>query len=824
MKRGIVFTVLVSILAVLGLITACDQPTNNPHACTVTFVANGGTPEPKSQTVNHGANVKEPAAMTNTGYSFGGWYMEAACVNKWDFTSTAAGNLTLYAKWNPEIYTVIFEANSGTPPPDQQNISCNDKVIEPPAMTKPGYGFGGWYTDAECVNQWNFDTDTVTANITLYALWDTNFYTVSLEANGGSPIPGEQNIAYGRKAVTPPAMTKTGFDFGGWYTEAECVNEWDFTANTVTGDITLYARWDTSYYTVIFNSDNGNPAPQQQTIAYGGEITEPAAMNKTGYTFGGWYKDAACISEWNFAADTVSDDITLYAKWNIIYYTVNFEADGGSPEPIQQIVASGNKVTEPPAMYKTGVGFDGWYTETEYINEWDFTTGIVTGNIVLYARWEPAIVVSGANLAEKIQWLNSNVQSGGNYLIEFCNDESVNPTTLSYLGKDNVTITMMGIDTNRIISLNANGSMFTVGSGVTLILDDKLELQGKSDNSSSLIYVNPGANLIMNSGARITNNTNNINHSLFSSYGGGVYVNGGIFTMNSGVISGNSASPPASVDGTAAGYGGGVYVSGGIFTMSGGVISGNIACSSAAAYGGYGGGVYVYQGIFTMYSGKITGNSSPCGGGVYVNGGFTMSGGQISGNTSSFLRADCYGGGVYVRGDFTMSGGEISGNTCLSSAPDYNSCGGGVYVYGGFTMSGGQISDNSCSCLNNYSSGGGVYVTGETFTMSDGKIFGNTCIGSSPSSHASGGGVFLYGNIVFNKSGGTIYGYSEENAESNTVMDVFGVVRQNQGHAVYSSDSKEKYIKYKDTSSLPKNNLSYNSTVSPPAWSGDWDN
>jgi hypothetical protein len=88
--------------------------------------------------------------------------------------------------------------------------------------------------------------------------------------------------------------------------------------------------------------------------------------------------------------------------------------------------------------------------------------------------------------------------------------------------------------------------MFTVDRGVTLILDDKIELRGRSNNSA-LIRIEYGAHLIMNHGARITGN---INSDTFStSYVGGVSVQG-TFSMNGGEISGNTANY----------YGGGVYV------------------------------------------------------------------------------------------------------------------------------------------------------------------------------------------------------------------------------------------------------------------------
>ena len=67
-------------------------------------------------------------------------------------------------------------------------------------------------------------------------------------------------------------------------------------------------------YTVTFNS-NGGSAVDSQTIEKGGKVTQPTAPEKTGNTFGGWYKDSELTTAWTFGTDTVLKNMTLYAKW-----------------------------------------------------------------------------------------------------------------------------------------------------------------------------------------------------------------------------------------------------------------------------------------------------------------------------------------------------------------------------------------------------------------------------------------------------------------------------------------------------------------------------
>jgi hypothetical protein len=268
------------------------------------------------------------------------------------------------------------------------------------------------------------------------------------------------------------------------------------------------------------------------------------------------------------------------------------------------------------------------------------------------------------------------------------------------------------------------GSLFTVNAGASLTLggsrSGSLTLDGGKDdgiNAASALVTVDGGTLNMGDGVTLENNNNS------GSYGGGVYVESGMFTMSGGTISNNTATS------TDYGEGGGVYVGeGGEFIMSGGTISYNTATHSN------GGSVHVESSTFTMSGGTVSNNT---GGGVCVRGSeFTMSYGTISGNTAS----NYSGGGVLIlTSEVTMSGGTISDNTSKE--------GGGVCVWSGeFTMSGGIINGNTAT-LN----GGGVYIQLGTFNITAGEINGN-------SANSRGGGVYQGTGSTFTMSGGTING------------------------------------------------------------------
>jgi len=236
----------------------------------------------------------------------------------------------------------------------------------------------------------------------------------------------------------------------------------------------------------------------------------------------------------------------------------------------------------------------------------------------------------------KLAWLQSNAQSESTYIIDVNADEIIDGRSLSYDGKNNITITLKGIGSTRTISLlSENVCMFTVGTGITLILDNYITLRGRSNNTIPLVIV--GGALIMNPGSTITGNKNT-NTDI---PGGGVLIlKDGFFTMNGGTISNNTTNR----------NGGGVSV-GGNFIFNDGNITGN----NAKGGGGVG---MTPDATFTMSGGIISGNRAEVGGGVVVGpAAFTMSGGTISGN-----RAEIGGGGVMItEGFFTKTGGIITG-------------------------------------------------------------------------------------------------------------------------------------------------------------------
>ncbi|NCA67818.1 MAG: hypothetical protein EOM87_07135, partial [Clostridia bacterium] len=235
----------------------------NINQYTITFYSNEGTAvSPITQDYN--TQVSAPAVPTKAGYTFVNWYTDDGTFNdEYEFSVIPAENIVLYAKWSINQYRITFDSNGGAiviPILQDYNTSVN----APAAPTKTGHTFVNWYTDDETFNNAYEFTVIPAGNVSLYAKWTINQYTITFDSNDGTAVsPITQDYA---TAVTSPAdPNRTGYTFKGWYTDdGTFLNA--YTISTMPADdIALYAKWTINQYTVTFNSNEGtavNPVMQ----------------------------------------------------------------------------------------------------------------------------------------------------------------------------------------------------------------------------------------------------------------------------------------------------------------------------------------------------------------------------------------------------------------------------------------------------------------------------------------------------------------------------------------------------------------------------------
>ena len=248
--------------------------------------------------------------------------------------------------------------------------------------------------EGKCFKAWTVTDDIVTikdaasasttfcvgsGDVEITATYLTIVYTVSFDTQGGGAVAA-QEVEHGAVATTPAAPERAGYVFKGWYTDIDLTQPYDF-ATPVRSDFNLYAKWEIARNQVTFDSQGGSAVESCQ-VAYGDAVAEPAAPERDGYFFDGWYTDAAGTAEFSF--DTaVTKPLTLYAKWSE-KVIITFDAAGGS-EASSLVVPKGASVDALPGTERDGYNFEGWYEGAVLIG----TDTVFNKSTTLTARWSP---------------------------------------------------------------------------------------------------------------------------------------------------------------------------------------------------------------------------------------------------------------------------------------------------------------------------------------------------------------------------------------------------------------------------------------------------
>lgn len=367
---------------------------------TVTFNANGGTNAPVAQTKWHNETlILSSQIPTKTDYVFQGW----STINGGTTVDYAAGasytnneNITLYAVWQSRPNVIKYDANGGTGAPEDQikEYGVSIKLSEQKPI-RQGYTFQGWATSktSSSVAYQAGATYSDNQDITLYAVWKIITYTITYNANGGTNAPNQQTKEYGKTiALSASKPTKDGHIFQGWSTANDNTVEYrpsdSYTANA---NITLYAVWKIITYTIAYNANGGSGAPQDQIK----EWNKPINLSETkptrqGYTFQGWATSSSGEVEYQpNASYTVNENITLFAIWKIITYTITYNANGGYDAPSSQTKEYGKSINLSTTVpKKINSEFLGWSTSAQ--GSVEYAGGSIynsNANLSLFAVW-----------------------------------------------------------------------------------------------------------------------------------------------------------------------------------------------------------------------------------------------------------------------------------------------------------------------------------------------------------------------------------------------------------------------------------------------------
>ena len=278
----------------------------------VNFDSNGGSAV-ASQSVKYGSKASRPTDPTRAGHTFQGWYTSRDGGARYDFNQTATGDVTLYAHWSVNSYTLAFDGNGGKASESSRTVQYGSQYGSLPTATRTGHTFQGWYTAKSGGTKVSPSTTMGAANTTLYAHWSVNAYTLAFDGNGGKASESSRKVQYGNQYGTLPTATRTGYAFQGWYTARSGGSQVSSSTTMEAANTTVYAHWTVNTYTVSFDS-NGGSAVASQSVRYGSKATQPANPTRAGHTFQGWYTSRDGGSKYDFGT-AVTGDVTLHAHW-----------------------------------------------------------------------------------------------------------------------------------------------------------------------------------------------------------------------------------------------------------------------------------------------------------------------------------------------------------------------------------------------------------------------------------------------------------------------------------------------------------------------------
>ena len=327
-----------------------------------------------------GMALSWPADPVKQGYVFDGWYKDSAYQTKAEtltampsFSDSSKG-MTLYAKWRPAEdtkYTVErYQEQLGGGYVNTESEKLTGTTESEAAVPVKEYpGFHEKSAEKKTIAP---DGSTV---VKVY--YDRNEYTVMFNLDNGT-----ENVVQTYKHgadLHAPTPSRSGYTFAGWNSELP---------KTVTADADYTAQWEANNNAVTFVT-NGGTDVAGQTVKTDATITKPSNPTRTGYTFGDWYTDQSCTKKWDFEKDTVSDAMTLYAKWTANTYDVTLNLNyEGAAEPTKITVTYDGTYSALTTPVRVGYDFLGWYTAQTGGEQVTADTKVsITAPQTLYAHW-----------------------------------------------------------------------------------------------------------------------------------------------------------------------------------------------------------------------------------------------------------------------------------------------------------------------------------------------------------------------------------------------------------------------------------------------------
>lgn len=359
---------------------------------------------PTGYTSGEEKTLPNSSYLSKTGYEFLGWYnnpsFDGDSISSISVSETE--DKTYYAKWNILTYTIsYYDGSSEIHPTGARADYQVGTQYKLPIVSKSGYNFVGWYSDAQLENEVTYLTADDYGNKAYYAKFveEVTTYNIIFDSNKGDGVSVIVSVDYGAEVnLGNYIYSKDNYTQVRWVDGDNNTYSLDTYENLANkGEtIILYAIYEANNFEIDYVLNGGEISGSYvDDYTYGVEVNLPSTLSKDGYIFEGWYLVSTLDGERveKIVAGSTGN-VTVYAKWRensaISTYSVTLNVGGGRivSGNVYYYVA-GETTALPTDMFYYGYRFAGWYLDENYTSDVvKMIEASDTGDKVFYAKWD----------------------------------------------------------------------------------------------------------------------------------------------------------------------------------------------------------------------------------------------------------------------------------------------------------------------------------------------------------------------------------------------------------------------------------------------------
>ena len=414
----------------------------------VNFDKQGGSGGTSDISATYDDDMPTILVPTKSGYDFAGYYDSTSDGTQYfdekgvnTHICDLSDNSYLYARWAAKSTKVLLDANGGTGGTTAVDATYNDDMPSIIIPSKEGYSFSGYYTSTSGGTKYydaygdSYRECDFTSELTLYAQWSVNSYTISLNKNGGS---GGSNSVSATYDATMPSIyslpSRTGYTFLGYFTSSSGGTQYyDAYGNGLrlskfNSATTLYAHWEARQVNITLNQNNGSGGLNNIVATYDSHMpTLYSLPTRAGYSFNGYFSSTSGGTKY-YNADGSSARLcnytytsTLYAQWSAVQSTITFNKNGGTGGTNSTVCYYNSSMPYISTPVRSGYYFNGYYSSLtggiKYYDDYGYSvhTCDLVANATLFAQWLPQYTIT----------FNANGGSGGTSSIVVTKDLSL---------------------------------------------------------------------------------------------------------------------------------------------------------------------------------------------------------------------------------------------------------------------------------------------------------------------------------------------------------------------------------------------------------------